>query len=174
MQFLLTPAGTETAAGTVICDIANAHNYVQGSGSAGTTLIDNQAREAETIQPGPWDAYGEYWGPTWSKGFPGASAFQTDRPKETSETGWNIYANGANIGLPTQGKLETDLYLDGYQLGWSETILYKMFDEPSSTACADCGNSLFSNAGNGATEGDAGNAYPAGVYTPQLDVNPER
>ncbi len=43
-----------------------------------------------------------------------------------------------------------------------------MFDEPSSTACADCGNSLFSNAGNGATEGDAGNAYPAGVYTHNL------
>jgi hypothetical protein len=51
-------------------DIANAHNYIQGNGGAGTTLIDNHVRYAETIaRSGPyaglWDTYGEYWGNTW-------------------------------------------------------------------------------------------------------------
>jgi hypothetical protein len=167
LQFLTIPtgAGTTMPAGTVFADVANAHNYVQGNGPAGTILIDNQARYAETIArigpyAGLWDVYGEYWGQTWGKGFIGGSTGQNDRSKVTTETGWNIYSGG-NLTYDEAGRLETDLYLDAYQLGWSETIIYKMFDEPPN----DYGNGLFSSNGD---EADAGNANAPGFYVHNL------
>jgi hypothetical protein len=151
--------------GTVFAEIANAHNYIQGNGGAETTLIDNHVRYAETIaRSGPyaglWDAYGEYWGNTWGKNFPGGSQGQNDRSKVTTETGWNINAGGGHVTYDQAGRLETDVYLDGYQLGWSETFIYKMFDEPH-----DSGNGLFSPNGN---EADAGNANAPGLYIHNL------
>jgi hypothetical protein len=168
LQFLTIPsgAGTLMPAGTVFADVANAHNYIQGNGGAGTTLIDNHVRYAETIaRSGPyaglWDGYGEYWGNTWNRNFPGGITGQNDRPKVTTETGWNIYAGGGHVTYDQAGRLETDVYLDGYQLGWSETIIYKMFDEPPYNS----GNGLFSPNGN---EADAGNANAPGLYIHNL------
>jgi hypothetical protein len=168
LQFLTIPSGAGTtmpASGTVFADYANVHNYVQGSGPAGTTPIDNQPRYAETIaRGGPyaglWDTYGEYWGTTWGKGFAGGSEGQNDRPKITTETGWNIYAGGS-LTYDQAGRLETDVYLDAYQLAWSETFIYKMFDEPP----YDSGNGLFSPSAN---EADAGNATAPGLYIHNL------
>jgi hypothetical protein len=167
LQFLTIPsgAGTIMPAGTMFADYANVHNYVQGSGPAGTTPIDNQPRYVETIaRSGPyaglWDAFGEYWGTTWGKGFAGGSEGQNDRPKITTETGWNIYAGGS-LTYDQAGRLETDVYLDAYQLAWSETFIYKMFDEPP----YDSGNGLFSPNGS---EADAGNANAPGLYIHNL------
>jgi hypothetical protein len=167
LQFLTIPAGAGTLMpdGTVFAEIANAHNYIQGNGGAETTLIDNRVRYAETIaRSGPyaglWDTYGEYWGNTWGKNFPGGSQGQNDRSKVTTETGWNINAGGGHVTYDQAGRLETDVYLDGYQLGWSETFIYKMFDEPH-----DSGNGLFSPNGN---EADAGNANAPGLYIHNL------
>ena len=161
LQFLTIPSGadTEMPAGTAFGDIANAHNYVQGNGSAGEFLSDNQARLAESIQPGDWDAYGEYWGPTWGKGYPGGSTGQSSKPKVTTETGWNVMST-PNVSADAQGRLMTDVYLDGYQLGWSQTFIYLMFNEPN-----NLGWGMFNLNGN---EADAGNATPAGRYVHNL------
>jgi hypothetical protein len=159
VQWLTIPSGSGLVMpdGTVYADTANIHNYVQGNGSAGTTLENNHARLAETVcSGGPWDLCGEYWGNTWNKGFAGASTGQNDRPKETTETGWNI--NTANIGQAAQGKLLTDVYLDAYQLGFSHTFVYLMFND-------DSGWGFFNVNGD---EADAGNATLMGVYTHNL------
>ncbi len=163
LQFLAIPSGSGLAMpdGTVYADIANTHNYVQGNGTAGTTLMDNHARLAETIQAGPFDHYGNYWGATWNRQFAGASSGQNARPKETTETGWNIYKPGANIGWDMMARLVTDVFLDAPQLGWSETIVYKMFEEPP----YDTGNGMFNRNGD---EADAGNATALGLYIHNL------
>jgi hypothetical protein len=167
VQFLTIPsgAGTIQPAGTVFADIANAHNYVQGNRSAGRALIDNHARYAETIArigpyAGDWDAYGEYWGNTWHKGFPGGSTGQNDRPKVTTETGWNI-SNGS-ITANQQGRLITDLYLDALQLGWQKTFVYLMFNDPTNN-----GYGMFNQNGS---EADAGNATDLGIYIHNLTM----
>jgi hypothetical protein len=166
LQFLTIPAGSGSTLpdGTVYADIANAHNYVQGNGPAGTTLIDNQPRYAETIErSGPYaglfDAYGDYWGFTWYKNFAGASTGQTDRPMVTTETGWNIYSGAITEDM--QGRLMTDVYLDAAQLGWSQTYIYKIFNEPP----YDSGNGMFNPNGDVA---DASNATKMGVYIHNL------
>ncbi len=168
LQFLTIPTGSGLLMpdGTVYADIANAHNYAQGNGAAGTTLIDNHARYAESVdRTGPyaglWDLYGEYWGNTWHKGFAGASTGQNDRPKVTTETGWKLYKPNANIGLPMQGKLMNDVYLDAYQLGWSQTIVYQMFNHYP----YDAGFGFFDPKGNTA---NASNATPMGRYLHNL------
>jgi hypothetical protein len=132
LQFLTVPAnsGSLAATGTIFADVATTHNYVQGNGSAGVSLVDNQARLAETVANGPWDTIGEYWGTTWSKGYAGGSTGQNDRPKVTTETGWNVYAKGSTITRDMQGKLIVDLWLDAYQLGWQKTFVYQMFERP--------------------------------------------
>ena len=165
LQFLTIPsgAGTIQPAGTVFADIANAHNYVEGNGTAGQTLIDSHARYAESVArsgpyAGDWDVYGEYWGNTWNKGFAGASTGQNDRPKMTTETGWNI-GNGS-ITADQQGRLITDLYLDAFQLGWQKTFVYQMFNEPSNT-----GYGMFNQNGD---EADASNATDLGIYIHNL------
>jgi hypothetical protein len=60
LQFLTVPAGSgsDVSSGTTFADIANCHNYVQGNRSAGTKLIDNHARYAETIARSGPDAPG--------------------------------------------------------------------------------------------------------------------
>jgi hypothetical protein len=165
LQFLTIPsgAGTIQPAGTVFADIANAHNYVEGNGSAGQVLIDNHARDAESVarsgpDAGDWDVYGEYWGNTWNKGFAGASTGQDDRPKVTTETGWNI-SNGS-ITADQQGRLITDLYLDASQLGWQKTFVYQMFNDSVSS-----GYGMFNQNGH---EADAGNATDLGAYVHTL------
>ena len=68
--------------GTQYADVANAHNYVQGHGSSGQTLEDNQAFWAESVNRGGtcagcFDVYDEYWGGagaspgqgTWAKSY---------------------------------------------------------------------------------------------------------
>jgi len=107
------------------------------------------------------DVYGEYWGNTWNKSFEGASTGQNDRQKVTTETGWGIYKPNANIGLLMQGKLITDLYLDAYQLGWSQTIVYEMFNHYPN----DAGYGFFNPQGNSA---DARNGTPMGIYLHNL------
>jgi beta-glucanase (GH16 family) len=136
-------------------DVANAHNYVQGNGAAGISPADNQPRLAETIQPGLFDAYSEYWGPTWRMGFPGASTGQNDRPKVTTETGWNVFAHGSTVSRNTQGKLIIDLWFDAYQLGWAKTYVYEMFER------------LPNDAGYGFLNAD-GTPQPMGTYTHNL------
>jgi hypothetical protein len=181
LQFLTIPSGSGLSMpdGTVYADIANAHNYVQGNGPAATTLIDNQARLAESVQSTSayssptgslWDLYGEYWGHTWNKGFAAGSTGQFDRPKESTENGWNVYVPGANIGTDKQGRLLTDLYLDGYQMGFSETIMYKLFDENG-----DAGNGMFCNdlqsqteCNSAAAPGTSGDATLFGRYVHNL------
>ena len=134
LQFLTVPsgAGSLAATGTHFADVANTHSYVQGSGSAGVSLARQSGalgRNDSSRTMGPY-AYGEYWGPTWSKAFAGASAGQNDRPKVTTETGWNIFAHGSTITRAQQGKLIADLWLDAAQLGWSKTFVYEMFQGP--------------------------------------------
>jgi hypothetical protein len=107
---------------------------------------------------GDWDVYGEYWGTTWHEGFAGASIGQNDRPKMTTETGWNI-SNGS-ITADQQGRLLTDLYLDASQLGWQKTFVYQMFNEPNST-----GWGMFNQSGN---QAGAGNATDLGIYIHDL------
>jgi hypothetical protein len=168
LQFLTIPDGSGLSMpdATVYADIANAHNYVQGNGAAETTPIDNHARYADSVaRTGPyaghWDLYGEYWGNTWKKRFAGASTGQNDRPKVTTETGWKLYKPNANIGLPMQGKLISDVYLDAYQLGWSQTIVYQMFNHYPN----DAGFGFFDPKRNTA---NASNATPMGRYSHNL------
>jgi hypothetical protein len=69
LQWLKIPDGSHALMrdGTQYADVANAHNYVQGHGSSGQTLEDNQAFWAESVDRGGtcagcFDVYGEYWG----------------------------------------------------------------------------------------------------------------
>jgi hypothetical protein len=168
-QFLTVPPGqfTELPAGTVFADVANAHNYVQGNGGAGSVLADNQARAAEyiprTIGPynGLFDSCNEYWGVTWREGHPVNPAglqcegypSQFALPKVTTETGWNTAGNGVSTAM--QGKLLTDVYLDAYQLGWARTFIYLMFNE------GGYAGGMFNINGDTA---NASNATPLGTY----------
>jgi hypothetical protein len=126
--------------GTTFADVANTHNYVQGRGSAGHTLEDNQAFWAESVQrgggcPGCFDVYGEYWAGaggstgqgTWGKGYPTNVLGQNQIPKVTTETGWNI-RNTPSVSAELQGRLLTDVYLQAYRQGWDKTFIYLMFN----------------------------------------------
>jgi len=166
IQFLTTTSGLADSvpAGVSLSDSANDHNYVQGNGGAGSTLIDNHARYAGTVNrtgpyAGDWDLYGEQWGTTWGHGFSSGSTGQFDRRKQTTETGWN--ANGS-VSPVMVGKVLTDLVLDQQpaQLGFERTFLYQLVDDSQ-----DEGWGLFTANGN---EGDAGNARPAAAYLHNL------
>jgi hypothetical protein len=142
LQWLRIPKGSHALMpdGTQYADVANAHNYVQGHGSAGLLLEDNQAFWAESVDRGGtcagyFDVYGEYWGGaggstdqgTWAKGYPINVLGQNDLPKVTTETGWNI-TNTPLVSADAQGKLLTDVYLQAYKQGWSKTFIYLMFN----------------------------------------------
>lgn len=138
-QFLTVPSGqfTELPAGTVVADVANAHNYAVGNGGATAPLLDNQPRLAGSIArigARQWDACGNYWGNTWRNSFPTiiqceATGSQNAIRKQTTETG--MVVNSA-VSADAQGRLLTDVYLDAYQLNWEHTFIYLMFQEPSS------------------------------------------
>jgi hypothetical protein len=141
LQWLKIPSGSNTLMpdGTQYADVANTHNYVQGNGSAGNTLEDNQAFWAESVDrggacPGCFDVYGEYWGGaggsgqgTWAKGYPINVLGQHQIPKVTTETGWNI-TKTPSVSSDMQGRLLTDVYLQAYKQGWSKTFIYLMFN----------------------------------------------
>lgn len=141
LQWLKIPAGSHALMpdGTRYADVANAHNYVQGHGSAAHTLEDNQAFWAESVNrggacPGCFDVYGEYWGGaggpgqgTWAKGYPINVLGQNQIPKVTTETGWDI-SNTPSVSADMQGRLLTDVYLQAYKQGWSKTFIYLMFN----------------------------------------------
>jgi len=142
LQWLKIPDGSRALMrdGTQYADVANAHNYVQGNGSSGHTLEDNQAFWAESVDRGGTCAgcfavYGEYWGGaggstgqgTWAKGYPINVLGQHQIPKVTTETGWNI-TNTPSVSADMQGRLLTDVYLQAYKQGWSKTFIYLMFN----------------------------------------------
>ena len=126
LQFLTVPSGQSTSepAGTVFADVANLHNYVMGNGQK--TIADNQAWNAESTAGGPWDGLvGEYCNSTW-KGYPATPIVSCTMPKVTTETGWP----STSITQDQQGKLMTNVYLSAAKLGWQNTFVYLLFDEP--------------------------------------------
>ncbi|MBV8223827.1 MAG: hypothetical protein JO232_01415 [Verrucomicrobia bacterium] len=142
LQWLKIPSGSNSSMpdGTQYADVANAHNYVQGNGSSGQTLEDNQAFWAESVDRGGscvgcFDAHGEYWGGaggsrsqgTWAKGYPINVLGQNQIPKVTTETGWNI-TKTPSVSDDMRGRLLTDVYFQAYRQGWSKTFIYLMFN----------------------------------------------
>jgi predicted small integral membrane protein len=126
LQFLTVPSGQGTieSAGTVFADVANLHNYVMGNGQK--TIADNQAWNAESTVGGPWDGLvGEYCNKTW-KGYAATPIASCTMPKVTTETGWP----STSITQDQQGKLITNVYLSAAKLGWQNTFVYLLFDEP--------------------------------------------
>lgn len=126
IQFLTVPSGQGTIelAGTVFADVANLHNYVMGNGQK--TIADNQAWNAESTAGGPWDGLvGEYCNTTW-KGYAATPLASCTMPKVTTETGWP----STSITQDQQGKLITNVYLSAAKLGWQNTFVYLLFDEP--------------------------------------------
>jgi hypothetical protein len=171
LQFLTIPAGAGAVQpdGTVYADVANVHNYFQGNGIAGQVPEDNHIFWAESVAKGGdigyaglFDVYGEYWGNTWNKGFAGASTGQMDRPKETTETGWNNAPNSAGSGLSDvlKGHMIADLWFQAVLQGFSSTTVYQM----NNSRPNDSGWGFFNNNGT-STVADASNALPMGVYT---------
>jgi hypothetical protein len=171
LQFLTIPAGAGAVQpdGTVYADVANVHNYFQGNGIAGQVPEDNHIFWAESVAKGGdigyaglFDVYGEYWGNTWNKGFAGASTGQMDRPKETTETGWNNAPNSAGSGLSDvlKGHMIADLWFQAVLQGFSSTTVYQM----NNSRLNDSGWGFFNNNGT-STVADASNALPMGVYT---------
>lgn len=144
LQYLIIPSTDSSVllpAGTQLADYANSHGYAMGNGQ--TSMIDNQARFASDIyngkynagaSSGAWDVYGEYWGTTWSQGYPAAtctsdSGCQNIVPKVQTEDGWNVVtAGGSNSNCPAVGNLMVDKFLDNYQLGYSYSAFYHMVD----------------------------------------------
>ncbi len=128
LQFLTIPSGQGTSmpAGTKFADMANLHNYVLGNGQ--TAVKDNQAWNAEsTPNNGPWDGLqGEYCGKTWAKRYTAAPMVECRMPRVTTETGWP----STTISPDQQGKLMTNVYLSAAKLGWQNTFVYLLFDEP--------------------------------------------
>jgi hypothetical protein len=128
LQFLTIPSGQGTSmpAGSKFADVANLHNYVLGHGQ--TAVTDNQAWNAEsTPNNGPWDGLqGEYCGKTWAKRYSAAPMMQCRMKKVTTETGWP----STTISQDQQGKLITNVYLSAAKLGWQNTFVYLLFDEP--------------------------------------------
>jgi hypothetical protein len=142
LQWLTVPNGSNASMpdGTRYADVANAHNYVQGHGSSGQTLEDNQAFWAESVDRGGacagcFDVYGEYWGGaggspgqgTWAKSYPINVLGQNQIPKVTTETGWKI-TDTPSVSDDMRGRLLTDVYLQAYKQGWSKTFIYLMFN----------------------------------------------
>ena len=142
MQWLKIPEGSHALMpdGTQYADVANTHNYVQGNGSSGQTLEDNQAFWAESVDRGGtctgcFDVYGEYWGGaggspaqgTWAKGYPINVLGQNQIPKVTTETGWKI-TETSSVSDDMRARLLTDVYLQAYKQGWSKTFIYLMFN----------------------------------------------
>lgn len=145
LQWLKIPKGSHALMpdGTAYANVANAHNYVQGHGSAKLLLEDNQPFWAESVDRGGacagcFDVYGEYWGGaggstgqgTWAKGYPINVLGQNDIPKVSTETGWNITST-PSVTPEIQGKLLTDVYLQAYKQGWSNTFIYLMYNNSS-------------------------------------------
>ena len=127
LQFLTVPSGQGTIepAGTVFADVANLHNYVMGNGQK--TIADNQAWSAESTAGGPWDGLvGEYCNTTWNKGYAATPLASCKMPKVTTETGWP----STSITQDQQGKLITNVDLSAAKLGWQNTFVYLLFDEP--------------------------------------------
>jgi hypothetical protein len=176
LQFLTIPSGSGLTMpdGTVYADYANSHGYVQGAGGAGTTPIDNQARLNSNIHDGKfnadgynglWDVWGEYWGLTWAHQYAAGPDTQNIMPKVVTETGWNIYKGGQTLTCDGVGRLLTSSYLDNYQLGWSYTFVYMMFNQPN----VDDGWCVFNpGPASNSNEADAGNALGTASYLHNL------
>jgi hypothetical protein len=63
------------------------------------------------------------------------------------------------------GRLLTSVYLDNYQLGWSYTFVYQMFDQPN----VDAGWCVFNpGPASNPNEADAGNALSTALYLHNL------
>jgi hypothetical protein len=95
-------------------------------GNGQKTIADNQAWNAESTVGGPWDGLvGEYCNKTW-KGYAATPIASCTMPKVTTETGWP----STSITQDQQGKLITNVYLSAAKLGWQNTFVYLLFDEP--------------------------------------------
>jgi hypothetical protein len=134
-QIVPDTGGFTMPAGTTYFDVANAHNYAESNSHV---LEDNQALWAESVNcgggnPGEFDVSGEEWQGsgcgqgTWAKGYPIAATGQNAYPKETTETGWNIF--DGSITADQQGRLLTDVYLQAVRMGWSNTFIYLLFND---------------------------------------------
>jgi hypothetical protein len=159
LQFLTIPPGQGTSmpAGTRFADVANLHNYVLGNRQS--TVKDNQAWNAEsTPSKGPWDGLqGEYCGNTWARHYTAVPITQCTMPKVTTETGWP----STTISPDQQGKLITNLYLSAAKLGWRNTFVYLLFDEPQA---GNAGYGFFSQLSHPALV----QPKPLGTYTHNL------
>ena len=64
---------------------------------------------------------------TWKKGYAATSLANCMMPMVTTETGW---PTDGSITQDQQGKLLTNVYLSAAKLGWQNTFVYLLFDEP--------------------------------------------
>ena len=171
LQNLVVPAGSSLAGipdGTHYADLANAHNYAEGSQGG---LEDGQAYWSMNINCGgtyygEFDLSGEEWQGTgcgrgtWNKHYAISTTGQNTLPKASTETGWNIDSD-TNINADQQGRLMTDVYLDGWDEGWQHTFVYLLLNDSNNSGWG------MINAISG-SQSAAGNANLMGQYVHNL------